>query len=397
MMRYILIGLTCGMAGGIVCAQSQVRDAGAELSVPEHPVSCPSPPQWVIRGKVELEPGCIYTSTLSITESHTSLDCRGSIIDPGPFKGYALKIDSLGAKTHDVTIRNCIIRNSNAIGIVIGWSGSDQEKVVKYSREEIYRRTPHQVHIINTRVEHANGAGIYIDDYVSDVTLRKVSVSHSASMAVYLEHSSQKITIEDSLFENNSVNKQREALAIDSSAHNVIRRNVFRRNKAGSIFLYKNCQEHAAFDSRQTKRWQGADENLIEDNLFEDEVVGIWIGSRQSRDLRKMRCGEPYYGDKFVIDKANNNVVMNNIFKRLVKGVLVEDDDNIIRDNHFHQIQEVCIRVGSVPRAKFFNRPVKNTYLINNTCFLNEAVRFDKDFYPKGIEFIGGSRQENAK
>lgn len=351
--------------------------------------ACASPPIWTIAGKVQLEPGCIFTSTLNIIDSHTELDCRGSVIDPGSLSGYALHIDSRGRALTNITVRNCIVRNSNAIGIVVGWRGSDQAKVSRYDRDEIYDRTPHFVQIINTRVEASKGAGIFIDDYVSDVTLRHVTVTRSDSMAIYMEHSSRRITIEDSLFEDNSLVKRREALAIDSSAHNVVRGNIFRRNKAGSIFLYKNCHEHAAFDTKQTARWQGSDNNLIEDNHFEDETVGVWIGSRQSLDLRKMRCGDPYYGGKFVRDKARENTVRSNSFFRVSRGVLIEDDDNNVVGNRFEATQQVCIRVGSYPRAELLGKPIVGVKVNNNLCDL-DALQVDKRV-SRGIEFVHGS------
>jgi hypothetical protein len=326
---------------------------------------------------------------VNISDSHTELDCQGSVIDPGSLRGYALHINSHGRELTNVTVRNCIVRNANAIGIVVGWRGSDQAKVSRYEREEIYYRTPHFVQIINTRVEASKGAGIYIDDYVSDVTLRHVAVTRSDSMAIYLEHSSRRVTIEYSLFEDNSLVKKREALAIDSSAHNVIRRNIFRRNKAGSIFLYKNCHEHAAFDAKQTERWQGSDNNLIEDNHFEDEPVGIWIGSRQSLDLRKLRCGDPYYGGKFVRDKARENTVRSNSFLRVAKGVLIEDDENAVVGNRFRSTQEVCIRVGSSPRSRLLGMPIVEITVKDNLCDLDEMSEDPK--VSVGIEFVHGS------
>lgn len=386
-----LVAIALTSACSSVLPATSKQQVGPNLESSDGHRACASPPVWTISGKVLLEPGCIFTSTVNITHSHTELDCQGSVIDPGSRKGYALHINSQGQRLTNVTVRNCIVRNANAIGIVVGWRGSDQAKVSKYDREEIYDRTPHFIQIINTRVEASKGAGIYIDDYVSDVTLRHVAVTRSDSMAIYLEHSSRRITLEDSLFEDNSLVKKREALAIDSSAHNVIRRNIFRRNKAGGIFLYKNCHEHAAFEAKQTERWQGSDNNLIEDNHFEDEPVGVWIGSRQSLDLRKLRCGDPYYGGKFVRDKARENTVRSNSFLRVTKGVLIEDDENAVVGNRFRDTREVCIRVGSAPRSEFLGLPVVGIKVKYNECDLGIDVKSRQKAVPLGIEFVHGS------
>jgi hypothetical protein len=381
------IVLTSACSSVSLAASNQ--QVGPNLESSDGHRTCASPPVWTFAGKVLLEPGCIFTSTVNITNSDTELDCQGSVIDPGSLSGYALHIDSQGRALTNVTVRNCIVRNANAIGIVVGWRGSDQAKVSRYERDEIYDRTPHFIQIINTRVEASKGAGIYLDDYVSDVTLRHVAVTRSDSMAIYLEHSSRRITIEDSLFEGNSQGKRREALAIDSSAHNVIRRNIFRRNKAGGIFLYKNCHEHAAFDAKQTERWQGSDNNLIEDNHFEDEPVGVWIGSRQSLDLRKMRCGDPYYGGKFVRDKARENTVRSNSFLRVSQGVLIEDDYNDVVGNRFQDTRVVCIRVGSPARSTLLGQPVVGVNVKNNFCDIDGSS--DDQRVSEGIEFVHGS------
>jgi hypothetical protein len=373
-------------------ATEQEIESGAVLPAIEMiQKRCDAPSRWFISGVVQLQPNCIYNSTISITESHTNLDCQGSVIDPGKLGGYALHIDSQGRELIGVSVQNCIIRNSNAIGLVIGWQGSDREKTIRYTREEIYKRTPHDIKIINTWVDSAKGAGIFIDDYVSYVTLQNVTVTRSDAMAVYLEHSSQHITIEHSLFADNGQRKKREALAIDSSALNVVRHNTFRRNRAGSIFLYKNCHEHASFDLKQVKRWQGSDNNLIENNYFEDELVGVWVGSRQSVDLRKLRCGDPYYGEKFVMDKARENTVRDNEFLRVTKGILVEDDNNAVVMNRFMGAREVCIRVGSGPRSSLMGLPVAGVDVSYNECGLGSDVEPTLRMESPGIEFIHGS------
>lgn len=371
----------------IAQASSTPRVVGATVAPTTSHRACVSPPLSDIKGVVRLDPYCIYTTTAVIRHGNSELDCQDSVIDPGSLKGYVILIDSGGKKMTNVTIRNCIIRNSDAIGIVIAWKAPDRAKAEKYSKEDIYARSPRNIRIINTRLENTY-TGIYIDDYVSDVMLSNVSLVRSKAMGVYLEHSSRNVTIENSLFEDNSWGKKREALAIDSSAGNVIRGNVFRRNKAGGIFLYKNCFEKSNTDKNQVARWQGANGNLIENNIFEDEPIGVWIASRQSLDLRKLDCGDPYYEGRFVVDHANGNIVKGNMFRRIGRGVLVEDDDNMVVGNVFEQTGEVCVRVGSEPRARYLSRPVSGVAVDSNRCDL----RGDSQTVSRGIEFIHGAQ-----
>jgi hypothetical protein len=371
-------------AGDLIQAKSIESDIGPLLANPSSYDKCLISERLDVKGKVELKPNCVFSTIVTLSSSNSELDCKGSVIDPGLLQGYAVHINSHGEPLSNITIRNCIVRNSNAIALVIGWKGSDQDKVDHYTRDEIYRRTPHQIQIINSRIENSKGAGIYVDDYVSDVAIRRVSILRSDAMAIYLEHSSRGITIEDSLFENNSTIKKREAIAIDSSANNIVRRNIFRHNKAGGIFLYKNCQEHANTDAKQTRRWQGADSNLIENNVFEDEPIGVWIASRQSLDLRKLDCGDPYYGEKYVLDHAQDNTIRGNIFRNVDRGVIVEDDHNVIANNLFEGIGELCVEVGAKARTILLNRPVTDVSVMNNRCNLigNSHLPNDSDANP---------------
>ncbi|MDD2943139.1 MAG: right-handed parallel beta-helix repeat-containing protein [bacterium] len=386
-LNLMLLFFVCTLSGSAnIYAATEQFLAGASVTVTDSHIECDSPSLLKIEGVVRLNPGCIYTTTALIRRGDSELDCQGSIIDPGPLKGYAVLVDSGGQSMSNVTIRNCIIRNSNAIGIVVAWRASDRVKVEGFYKAEIYARSPRNIQIINTLVDNAAGAGIYIDDYVSDVILSNVSLVRSQAMGVYLEHSSRNITIENSLFEDNSWGKKREALAIDSSAGNMIRRNVFRRNKFGGIFLYKNCFEKSHTDKNQVARWQGANDNIIENNIFEDQRVGIWVASRQSLDLRKMDCGAPYYEGKFVLDFARGNSIVGNMFRRVAQGVVVEDDNNSVVENVFEQTREVCVRVGSGPRARFLNRPVSAVVVRSNQCdLLNGALG------STGVEYTHGS------
>ena len=86
------------------------QQVGLNLENSDDHRACASPPVWTIAGKVLLKLGCIFTSTVNITDSHTELNCQGSVIDPGSLSGYALHINSQGRRLTNVTVRNCIVR-----------------------------------------------------------------------------------------------------------------------------------------------------------------------------------------------------------------------------------------------------------------------------------------------
>ncbi len=161
--------------------------------------------------------------------------------------------------------------------------------------------------------------GIYFDDYVTHSTLSHSIVRDSYMSGIYLEHSSRNNKVVDNQIIDNGHERfgkgKREGLAVDSSAYNLIEGNRFESNGAGGVFLYKNCGEHFS-TGKSVIRWQHSDYNVIRNNTFVNEPVGIWLASRQNRDLSGFDCGDkPREGSlKFYPDYADNNVVEGNHF-----------------------------------------------------------------------------------
>lgn len=319
-----------------------------------------------------LDPACTHQASLRIGASKLTLDCRGSRIDAG---GRRVGIE-IGGKTgvSDVTVRNCNVLNAKT-GIYVGLTGSDAKKAQQYSREELYARTPHHVRIENGSVRNSSGVGIYIDDYASEVTVEGTLISDSGSAGIYLEHSSRRNRILNSTLSGNGYGKfpdlrlgaaRREAIAVDSSAHNRIEGNHIHDNAAGGIFLYKNCHEHARSNPASVPRWQAAEHNLIKGNTIENENVGIWLASRQSRDLGAWGCGDrPYLGNRYFPDYARHNLVEANTFRRVGTGIIVEDDDNALIGNRFVE-SDKPIEIGARLREQALGKKVERTQIRDN-------------------------------
>jgi len=79
-------------------------------------------------------------------------------------------------------------------------------------------------------------------------------------------------------------------------------------------------------------RWQHSDYNVIRNNTFVNEPVGIWLASRQNRDLSGFDCGDkPREGSlKFYPDYADNNVVVGNRFEGVSAKVVDDGKANYI-------------------------------------------------------------------
>ncbi|MGO4326532.1 nitrous oxide reductase family maturation protein NosD [Cupriavidus sp. 2TAF22] len=323
--------------------------------------SCASPAEVTV--DTVLDSACVYKQTFTISRSGITLDCGGATIDGRGTDVKGIYVDSRGGALRHVTIRNCRLKNQASVGIAIGWSGALAARLQAYTRDDIYARSPQQVLIENASVEGAGNVGIYIESYASGNTLRNVTVTSSRGPGVYLDASTRDNRIVNSTFTGNGLPRTREAIAIDSSAGNVIAGNKFSGNALAAITLYKNCGENQG-----PARWQHSDGNLIQDNDFAAESVGVWIASRQSRDLGNWNCSDPsYYAGRYFLDYAQNNQVMNNRFANVRQGVIVEDDNNTVSGNTFSGTRNADIVTGAQYRAMYLGRPVSGLIAQDNT------------------------------
>jgi parallel beta-helix repeat protein len=287
----------------------------------------------VIEGRTVLPKNCTYHQTIRITASNTTLDCQGSTFVGSGQEKIGLMIDSEGKPLSVIVVKNCGFNGFASSGVRVTWSAQDVKKGTDH--EAIYRRSPTRIVLDNISVKDNGGVGIYLDDYVSDVTIRNSEITGSGGVGIYLEHSSRKITLVDNNITGNGFRDggkaPREGVAVDSSADNRIERNVFKGNAAGGIFLYKNCGEHFSTGT-QVIRWQHSDNNLIKDNVFTNEAVGVWLASRQQRDLSRWDCGDaPIGGKGRYADFADNNQVENNTFCKTAVAVTDDGKNNVVR------------------------------------------------------------------
>ncbi len=330
----------------------------------------------VLRGSVTLPSGCIFIKPVRITESNTTLNCNGSVFD-GVFKHKnGLFIDSKGKPLSNIKVENCTFRNFRSSGIRIAWSEVDSRKGT--DRNEIYSRTPSEVIMRNIAVERCGGVGIFIDDYVSGVTLRDSVIRDCGGVGLYLEHSSRNNRILNCRIVRNGFGSEskphaREGVAVDSSAGNLIEGNLFEGNRAGGIFLYKNCGERIK-EGKSVIRWQPSERNEIRNNRFIGERVGIWIAARQSRDISHMGCGDPPMDSsrRYYEDFANRNVVENNWFCRNKVAIRVEGDENRILTNRFDKAAGKSVEIPVTKREQILKRPPRGNIISGNEvaeCF----------------------------
>ena len=154
----------------------------------------------------------------------------------------------------------------------------------------------------------------------------------SASTAVYLDAGSRGARVEDNVFTRNGFVENgpggttttfggltvrywgpgREAVAVDGSSDNVIRRNRIVGNSAGGVFLYTNCGENVHTDpANWLDHRYGAEHNLIADNVIVGDGTGVWVASRMGENVYPMDCSDvPYVTGPLkaiTLDRARDN------------------------------------------------------------------------------------------
>lgn len=329
-----------------------------------------------LTGSQKLPPNCIFKKSLQINSSNVSLDCNNSTFDGENILKIGLLIDSQGNNLNSVKIKNCKFVNFKQHGLRIGWNIPDGLK--PKDKQENYSRTPTNIELENILVSNSGRSGIYIDDYVTHTNIKNTTVEKSRTAGIYLEHDSAYTSISNSKFIENGFaddfKPTREAIAIDSSPHNKITNSSFKNNATGSIFLYKNCYEHFS-DPEQVPRQQEASYNLIANNSFENEKIGIHIASRQSKNLSRLECGDkPMDKDgQYYEDFSNHNSVEKNSFCNVVAPIIIEGDFNLIKDNFFEQNKENNITMPITMRETLKNQPSLGNRLINNLNLIKEC------------------------
>ena len=336
--------------------------------------------------------------------------CEGPKVLP-----YAITIrnENEDMPTHNIVIRNVNIEGDYESGVrPSNWLHTNKQARLRKAfdphlhtdvRKRILRdgldddleneyrhNAPHCIHIENVHIYDTANSGLYVEPYVHNVTFDQGSIVSAGKSAIYLDTGTRYNTISNTIITDSN----REGIAVDSSAFNLIRNNYFENNHrgwwartfganhirdGGSIFLYKNCWEHAP---DKFPRLQHSEGNVIQNNEFMDEFVGVWIGSRQSAHrtgsvFKERVCGDPIMSEEVVRishgttkrtyyrDYAEDTIVEDNTFCDVDRGVVVEDDWAIIAGNLFSGDIDVGIEIGS--RARNAARePVTGTDVSDN-------------------------------
>lgn len=334
-----------------------------------------------------LDPSCVYAG-IDITASNVTLDCQDALIRGEQVSGSRgiTIVSPRDVAQHDVTVRNCRVEGFlNSLRVT-------RDGFRTLQPHEEYDHTTARIVIEDSHFSGSRGVGIFVDGYVSDVTIRRNVVTGTGSSGIYLETGSRRSKvignqILDNGYRENGPSGQvhtlagtpfyfwgigREGVSIDGSYENEIRDNIFARNSAGGIFLYKNCGEYPDRPAYFERRYP-SDRNVIEGNVFVGGTNGVWVGSRMGENTFPMDCTDPAYVSdgglvRVVEDYASDNRIAGNTFWEVTHGIRVEDDDNVVEANRFlgSGPQQHAILVGTPHRSAALGRPVVGTVLKDN-------------------------------
>ena len=336
-----------------------------------------------ITASSHLDPSCTWTRGVEIVASDVVLDCQGAHIVTADRRFGIHVVTPADVDMSNVTIRNCRVE-----GFL------NDVRVERDGARDLAAGVEYDHHLSDVTIEDSTfvssrGVGVYVDAYVTGVTLRNLHVESAGSTGIYLEHGSRDNVVDGNEIVNNGFKENspsgqfftlgsatfwfwgtgREGLAVDGSRDNTITNNHFSGNSAGGIFLYKNCGEfvHSKPGSWFERRY-GANGNLIEGNTFTGGDNGVWVAARQSENTFPMDCSDPQYLPGFSLDHASDNQVRGNVFQDVTWGVRVEDDRTVVADNQFlgsdagHQ----AILVGTHQRTTALGQPVDGTVITGN-------------------------------
>ncbi|MBB4231776.1 right-handed parallel beta-helix repeat-containing protein [Rhizobium mongolense] len=360
-----------------------------QASVPLHaafaqqpPSNCTAPQN--VSANFRLDRNCRYTGPILIDSSNVTLDCDGATIDATRSRN-GITIEGRGIR--NATVKSCKVDGAKSEGIFIKppLTAPEMAALPKAKRYDI---APQNVSIIDSTVTNSGNVGIYVGNYAQSTLIRNTLVTNSGSTAIYLDASSVRAIVENSTFKGNGFGDplgrskgklNREAIAIDSSAYNTILNNNFSGNSAGGVFLYKNCWERHN-SPKQAQRWQHSSFNTINGNRF-TEKVGVWIASRQAKNLTNWNCGDPPLAPGYFRDYADHNTIVSNVFTGGNIGVIIQDDFTTLKENRFFNQTESCVVLGSELRDSLLGAPIEGTTMAKNSCV---GLNGDNGFRPEG-------------
>lgn len=347
-----------------------------------------------------------------IDRSNVTLNCSNALLrGDKEGKGVAIRILNGGMPTQNVRVENCRIEGyRNGVIVRSSPTGAQNAEILRlYQRwfhnlaerlavitaigDAIRAAAPRGIELVNVHINDVAKDGLHIGWFVQDVSFWNGSVTNCDGVGVYMSYGSQANWIVASRLADND----REAVAMDGSAYNMIVDNEIHHNgdtlgdtfrrypRETGITIFKNAWEDPY---SANPRNQHATNNTIIRNRFTDHKVGVWIGYRMTVARDPDERGDPIYYDGaadgdcqwvpgwvdplheaclYFHKRAEDNIITDNEFYGPGRGIVVWDDGTTIERNEFHGYpgDAGAVEVGNRIRRKAGD-PVRLTTLRDN-------------------------------
>ena len=283
-------------------------------------------------------------------------------------------------------------------------------------------------------VKDVESTAIYLQDHVQNIDINRLHV-RDTRVGVYMDHGSRFNTVRNSCFLQQKLPPEvagpREFIAVDASAGNTIKSNLFYKNTEAAVRLYKNCSEYVQrphqFFRRQTPHKNTISSNVIvgpddpaqynsqyyaainiasrqwhliaaEDYYYVDDNGNheAGIGSDGMADVT--RCGDKDADltseDYRFQDYAEDNQVLANVFFGPGLAVWVQDDSNLVYGNTLYLMPGALpfVRVGTDYDLTYRGRPTVDNALIKNHA-LSIPITAPTSVPPALFEFVEESME----
>lgn len=343
---------------------------------------------------------------ITINKSDTVIDGNGGLFNGGKLTYLVIsstKTSSGWVQTKNVTIKNCkIIGGARIIGLGKNGQAADvkESSLSLGHTERAQAAAPTNIKFSNVTFETSDGMTLlYIAPGTTYVTVENSvfsGINTGSGPIVYMDAESGH-----NIFRNNTftARSNREVIACDGSAYNLIEGNQFNMITKGGIYLYRNCGEGG------TVRHQTPSYNTIRNNSFNLSNLiygnyGIWLGSRNgNKTYCEDDAGYPFGSSIDNGDFADNNIVDSNTFTGgTASGRIKNDGEN----NQINTTSAVRPDTSTnVPEVVFFQNKIIFSALKNNSLvkvfdsvghvIFNEQVKenfIDFSLKPKGLCFV---------
>ena len=253
------------------------------------------------------------------------LDCQGGTIVAPESEPYSLLVrsrknsDGSWSVPRQILIKNCtIIGGTRVLGM--GINGQAEELRASSASpdhtDHAQAAAPSEVTFEQVTFEGRGTIPLYIAPGVTHTVVRDSTITgYSHSTAIYLDAESAYTELQNSTIDTQT---DREFLAIDGSAHNVIEQNHFVAPVNGGIYVYRNCGEGGTV-RHQMPQWNVIRQNTFDYSQDKSWKPAIWLGSREGwlgwRTYCNADAGYPWGSSQSNDDFADYNQITDNLWR----------------------------------------------------------------------------------